>query len=61
MHIPIKLAAFPVGAHKRTLGWFGLSSSFLRIFSACIDIALIVALFPTPTDKDFIKAILYEF
>ena len=45
------LAAIPVGAHKRTLGLSGWPPGFLRIFSACVDMALIVADFPTPTNK----------
>ena len=48
--LPMMFAAFAVNAHNSTFGQSGSSPAlaFLRIFSAWVDIALIVALLPTP-------------
>jgi hypothetical protein len=48
LSLPIKLAAFPVCAQSRTLGLSGSPPALLNIFSACMAIAPINALFPTP-------------
>ena len=41
-------AAFPVYANNRTFGFSGLSSTFIKIFSAQRDMAWMVFDFPTP-------------
>ena len=48
LNLPIRLDAFPVKAVRRTLGQLGWWPAFLSSFSACMEIALIVWLFPTP-------------
>ena len=51
MILPIRLAALAVKEHSRTLGLWGSSPAFLRIFSACVAAALIAILLPTPMNK----------
>ena len=51
--IPIRLAAFPVGAMIKTRGWFGLIPSLIKILSDQYDTALITVDLPTPTIKYF--------
>ena len=48
MYVPIKEAAFPVGAQSITLGQSGSWPGILRIFSAHWEDALINAVLPTP-------------